>query len=165
MATQKTIRAIDTLGRRLEEAARGLSVAVRLADPVDLGRGGMIAGEFDAPAPVSSLDAIACWLDSKPLRPERRYLLQHTTRVVRAVVERVDQRLDLDTLEADTAVETLRPNDIGRLRLRLADPIFADAYARSRATGSAILIDETTHGTVAALLLDAEHHPTGDLPA
>jgi sulfate adenylyltransferase large subunit len=160
-----TVRAIDTFEGPIEEAARGSSVAVRLIDPLDLGRGGMIAGEIDAPAPVSRVDAIACWLDAKPLRPGGRYLVQHTTRVVRAVVERIDHRLDLDTLGPDGAADTLGANDIGRLHARLADPIFADAFADHRVTGSAILIDEATHATVAALLLEAEHGPTAEPPA
>jgi sulfate adenylyltransferase subunit 1 len=159
-----TVRAIDTLEGPIEEAARGSSVAVRLTDPLDLGRGGMIADELDAPAPVSRVDAIACWLDATPLRPGGRYLVQHTTRVVRAVVERVDHRLDLDTLGPDGAAETLDANDIGRLHLRLADPIFADAFADNRVTGSAILIDEATHATVAALLLEADHGPSAERP-
>jgi sulfate adenylyltransferase large subunit len=157
-----TVRVIDTFEGPIEEAARGSSVAVRLTDPLDLGRGGMIADELDAPAPVSCVDAIACWLDAQPLRPGGRYLVQHTTRVVRAVVERVDHRLDLDTLGPDGAAETLDANDIGRLHLRLADPIFAEAFADDRVTGSAILIDEATHATVAALLLEAEHGPTAE---
>jgi sulfate adenylyltransferase large subunit len=160
-----TVRAIDTLEGPLEEAVRGSSVAVRLTDPLDLGRGGMIAGELDAPAPGSRVDAIACWLDATPLRPGGRYLVQHTTRVVRAVVERVDHRLDLDTLGPDGAADTLGANDIGRLHLRLAEPIFADAFAEDRVTGSAILIDEVTHATVAALLLEAQHGPTAERPA
>ena len=155
-----TVHAIDTFDGSLDEAARGSSVAVRLADPLDLGRGGMIAAEADPPAPASRVDAIACWFDAKPVRPGSRYLVQHTTRVVRAVVERVDHRLDLETLGPDGSANALGPNDIGHLHLRLADPIFADGYAVSRATGSAILIDEATHSTVAALLVEIEHRPS-----
>jgi sulfate adenylyltransferase large subunit len=160
-----TVRAIDTLEGSLEEAARGSSIAVRLSDPLDLGRGGMIADQLDAPDPVSHIDAVACWLDATPLRPGGRYLVQHTTRVVRAVVERLDHRLDLDTLEPDGTADTLGANDIGRLRLRLADPIFADAFVEDRVSGSAILIDQATHATVAALLLEAEPGPTAERPA
>jgi sulfate adenylyltransferase large subunit len=164
-AIATTVRAIDTLEGPIEEALRGSSVAVRLTYPLDLGRGGMIADELDVPGPVDRVDAIACWLDPKPLRSGDRYLVQHTTRVVRAVVERVDHRLDLYTLDPDGAADTLGANDIGRLHLRLADPIFADAFADDRVTGSAILIDETTHATVAALLLEAEPGSTAERPA
>jgi bifunctional enzyme CysN/CysC len=151
-----SIRSIDTFDGPLSEAVPPLSVAVRLDDPVDLARGGLIAGPLDAPDPASRVEATAYWFAEEPLRPGAYYLVQHTTRVVGAVVEHVGQRLDLDTLEPDGSVETLGPNDIGRLRLRLAEPIFADSYAVNRATGSAIAIDETSHATVAALLLEVE---------
>jgi sulfate adenylyltransferase subunit 1 (EFTu-like GTPase family) len=41
-------------------------------------------------------------------------------------------------------------NDIGRVSLALAQPVFADRYDENRATGSFILIDEATNDTVAA---------------
>ena len=41
-------------------------------------------------------------------------------------------------------------NDIGRVALTLAQPVFADRYDDNRATGSFILIDETSNNTVAA---------------
>jgi sulfate adenylyltransferase subunit 1 len=44
----------------------------------------------------------------------------------------------------------LRMNDIGRVALTLAQPVFGDRYADNPATGSFILIDETTNATVAA---------------
>ena len=41
-------------------------------------------------------------------------------------------------------------NDIGSVRLALTRPAFVDRYQESRATGSFILIDDATHNTVAA---------------
>ncbi|MDP8908987.1 MAG: sulfate adenylyltransferase, partial [Chloroflexota bacterium] len=41
-------------------------------------------------------------------------------------------------------------NDIGRVRLRCSKPMAFDSYADSRATGSFILIDESTNDTVGA---------------
>ena len=42
------------------------------------------------------------------------------------------------------------------MRLRLAEPLAVDLYARNRATGAFILIDEATNDTVAAgMVLDA----------
>ena len=41
-------------------------------------------------------------------------------------------------------------HDIARLTLKLAQPIFPDNYADSRATGAFILIDESTNNTVGA---------------
>jgi sulfate adenylyltransferase large subunit len=150
---ETTIAAIDTYDGSIEEASPPLSVAIRLADDVDVGRGGMLVSAADTPQPRRELDALVCWLGDEPIRPGGRYGLQHTTRVVRAIVDEVVDRIDINTLERDPAAATLGPNDIGRVRLRLAAPIFADPYLLNRSTGSAILVDEATNRTVGAVLV------------
>jgi len=149
------IRSVEMFDGPVDEARPPMSVAVRVDDDLDLGRGAMIVGVADGPEVVRCLDAVVCWLGDDPLRIGGRYLLQHTTRVVRAVVESVQYRLDVTTLERDPAGAPLGPNDIGEVRLRLAEPIFVDAYATNRATGSAILVDESTNATVAAVVIGA----------
>jgi bifunctional enzyme CysN/CysC len=151
------IRSVETFDGQLDEAAPPMSVVVRLKDDVDLGRGAMLVGPADGPLIVRNLDAIVCWLADAPLQIGARYTLQHTTRSVRAVVEAVLYRLDVTTLERDPTHSTLRPNDVGRVRLRLAEPLFVDPYRSNRVTGSAILIDESTNATVGAVLVQ-----TGD---
>jgi sulfate adenylyltransferase subunit 1 (EFTu-like GTPase family) len=86
----------------------------------------------------------------------RRYRLVHTSRTVLAVATEVVARLDINTLERDMAAPWLAANDVGRIRLTLAEPIFADRYRSNRATGSAILIDGATNATVGALLIQGE---------
>jgi len=85
-----------------------------------------------------------------PLRPGARYVIKHTTRSVRAVVDAVEDRLDIETLRPDESAGELALNDIGRVRLRLSGPLAVDPYARNRETGAFILIDESTNDTVAA---------------
>ena len=148
-----TIRAIETYDGPIAEAFPPLSVAVRLADDVDLGRGGMLVAPDDAPRARRELDALACWLDETPFAPGRRYWLAHTTRHVRAVAIEVVHRLNINTLERDPTAGSLGPNDVGRVRLALAEPIFGDPYRINRSTGSAILIDEATNATAGAILL------------
>jgi sulfate adenylyltransferase subunit 1 (EFTu-like GTPase family) len=65
-------------------------------------------------------------------------------------------RLDINTLERDTAAPWLAANEIGRIRLTLAEPIFPDRYQSNRVTGSAILIDDTTNATVGAVLVQGD---------
>jgi bifunctional enzyme CysN/CysC len=155
------VASIDTYDGPLTEAFAPLSVAVRLTDDVDLGRGGLLVGVHDAPAPIRELNALVCWLGDTPFSVGRRYRLRHTTRTVRALSTEVVARLDINTLDADPSAESLAANDVGRIRLTLAEPIFADPYRSNRATGSAILIDETTNATVGAVLVlgDGESWP------
>ncbi len=150
------IRSIDTYDGPLDEAYPPLSVAVRLDDDIDLGRGGMIVGPADQPTPRSELDALVCWLDDVPARIGGRYLLQHTTRSVRAIVTDVLDRIDVDSLARHPSPGTLQANDVGRVRLRLSEAIHVDAYADNRATGSAILVDPSTNATVGAVLVTSD---------
>ena len=89
-------------------------------------------------------------MSERPLEPRARLAVKHTTRAVRAVVEELVSVVDMDTLEDRPAPERLELNDLGVVRLRLAEPLAVDLYARNRATGAFILIDEATNDTVAA---------------
>ena len=126
-----------------------LSVSVRLEDEVDLARGELIAAVDDAPVPVRELTATVCWLGDRPARPGDRFSLKHGTRSVPAKLDSVDGRIDFDSLEWPSADE-LRLNDIAHVKIRLGGEIAADSYARCHATGAFILVDESTHDTVAA---------------
>jgi sulfate adenylyltransferase subunit 1 len=144
-----TVEAIEIGGVRQPLAIHEQSVALRLADDIDVSRGDMIVKSAEQPQAVRELDANVCWLSETPLSRSRTYLVRHTTREVKAKVVNIDYRLDLNTVDrVDT--EALQMNDIARLTLKLAQPLFVDPYHRNRATGAFILIDESTNNTVGA---------------
>jgi sulfate adenylyltransferase subunit 1 (EFTu-like GTPase family) len=132
-----------------EVAAAPRSVAVSLADELDVGRGDLLARPAEAPAPVRELEATLCWLGDEPARPGSRYLIKHTTRSVPARLDAIEHRLDVTTLGNEPADE-LALNEIGRVRLRLGAPLVPDPYEQVRATGAFIVVDETTNDTVGA---------------
>jgi sulfate adenylyltransferase large subunit len=132
-----------------DTAAAPRSVAVALADELDVGRGDLLARPSEAPAPVRELSATVCWLGDAPARPGARYLVKHTTRAVPARLEAIEHRLDVTTLQHEPADE-LELNAIGRVRLRLGSPLVPDPYERLRATGAFIVVDEATNDTVGA---------------
>jgi len=134
---------------RLARAESEQSVMLVLEDEVDVSRGDLLARPDDAPEPTRRLDAVLCWLSERPLSPQRRYLVRHTTRESKAQLAEIAWRVDLAALEQVPA-ETLAMNDIGRVSLRLAAPIAADPYVSSRATGAIIVVDEATNDTVGA---------------
>jgi bifunctional enzyme CysN/CysC len=86
------------------------------------------------------------------VEPGARYALKHTTRSVRAIVEELEYRVDVNTLEHVPASE-LALNEIGRVKLRTSAPVMVDRYRRNRTIGSFILIDEATNDTVGAGML------------
>jgi len=128
-------------------------VTLILADEIDVSRGDLIVRADHAPELRRSLGATVCWLGDTPLDTRRKYLLRHTTREVRARVDRIDHLWDVATQQREPAPLSLAMNDIAQIVLTLAQPIFPDRYAENRATGSFVLIDEATNNTVAAGLV------------
>jgi sulfate adenylyltransferase subunit 1 len=128
-------------------------VTLILADEIDVSRGDLIVRDDRVPELRRRLDATVCWLGDAPLDTRRKYLLRHTTREVRARVDRIDHLWNVATQQREPAAPSLAMNDIAQIALTLAQPICPDRYAENRATGSFILIDETTNNTVAAGLI------------
>ena len=133
----------------LPRAVSEQSVTLLLEDDLDVSRGDMIVRAAEAPPATRKIDATICWLAEAPLSTARRYLVRHTTRETRAQFAEVAGRVDLGELEWKAA-SGLAMNDIGRVSLRLAQPIFADPYAENRSTGAFIVVDEATNDTVGA---------------
>ncbi|MEX0784930.1 MAG: GTP-binding protein [Dehalococcoidia bacterium] len=145
------VLAVDSYRSELAAAESGDAVTIRLADDLDVGRGYMIVDATDPAPVVSRFTADLCWMsDAQALRPGQQFWIKHTTRRVRCMVESLNDRLDIQTLERLGAQESFGLNDIGRVTIRTLEPLFLDPYETSRDTGSFILIDPATRHTVAA---------------
>jgi sulfate adenylyltransferase large subunit len=144
------VASVEQFEGPLEAAIPGQSVTVLLEDDIDVGRGDMLADPDRAPFVARELTAEICWMSERPLEPRARLAVKHTTRASRAIAEELVSVVDMRTLEDVPAPARLELNDLGVVRLRLAEPLAVDAYERNRATGSFILIDEATNDTVGA---------------
>jgi bifunctional enzyme CysN/CysC len=144
------IAGIDTYDGELEEAMAPMSLTLRLEDDLDVSRGELICHPEQAPVVARELRADVCWMAERPLRAGSRYVLKHTSRNATAVVDAIEDVIDVHTLERDAPPGELALNDIGRVRLRTSAPLVFDPYASNRRTGSFILIDESSNGTVGA---------------
>jgi sulfate adenylyltransferase large subunit len=149
------IAAIDTFEGELEEAQAPMSVTLRLEDELDVSRGELICRAEEAPTVSRELQADVCWLNERPLRAGSRYVIKHTTRGATAIVDELQDVVDVHTLERSGAPEQLALNDIGSVRLRTSTPLAFDPYRSNRRTGSFILIDEATNETVGAGMVGA----------
>jgi bifunctional enzyme CysN/CysC len=145
-----SIEAIDEYGGPVDEAYPPMSVSVRLADDLDISRGDLLCRPNNAPTVTQDVDAMVCWFTDRPLREGAVYAVKHTTRSARARVQRLQYRLDVNTLHRDEDQESLTMNDVGRVSLRTTTPLFVDEYRRNRVTGAFILIDESNFETVGA---------------
>ncbi|GGV71843.1 MULTISPECIES: sulfate adenylyltransferase subunit 1 [Streptomyces] len=144
------ISGIDLLGTPVQEAFTPQSVTVLLEDDIDISRGDLIVPTADAPATTQDVEATVCHLADAPLTVGHRVLLKHGTRTVKAIVKDIPSRLTLDDLSSHPNPGQLVANDIGRVRIRTAQPLPLDSYADSRRTGSFILIDPADGTTLTA---------------
>ena len=150
------VESVESSDGALDAAGPLESVTIRLADDVDVSRGDMLADPEAPPIVARELEARVCWMSERPLTPRTKLAVKQTTRSVRAAVDELVSVVDIHVLADAPAPEQLELNDIAVVRLRLSEPLAVDPYARNRATGAFILMDEATNETVGAgMVLDA----------
>jgi len=147
---ETTIDTIKLGDEEKEIAFPPLSVVMTLTDDIDLSRGEMLVRKNNQPEMINEIDAKICWLDSRPMNPSSRLVLRHLSQEVRAKISEVLYRIDINTLHRDEENRDVAMNDIARIRIKTASPILADPYRTNRTTGAFILVDPSTHVTVAA---------------
>lgn len=134
----------------IEEAFAPMSVTMTLEDEIDISRGDIISKPNNHPASEQDIDLMLCWMNQRGISTNTKLYVRHTTREVRGVLKEIQYKLDINTLQRVENVEQLGMNDIARVKIRTAQPLFFDSYRKNRITGSVILVDEGTNETVAA---------------
>jgi sulfate adenylyltransferase subunit 1 len=145
-----TVKSIESSDGELKEAFPPMSVVIQLEDDLDISRGDMIVREQNVPTIGQDLDTMVCWMNQKKLHPGTKYIVRHTTKETKCIVKEITYKLDINTLHRIEKASELELNEIGRIKLRTARPLFYDSYRKNRATGSLVLIDELTNETVGA---------------
>jgi bifunctional enzyme CysN/CysC len=149
-----TITRIDTARGPVTEAFPPMSVTLLLNDDLDVSRGDMFCRPHNRPVATQDIEAMVCWMsDTRPLVPQGRLIVKHSTRTVKGIIRDLQYRLDVNTLHRDETAAQLGLNEIGRVTMRLTQPVFCDPYNRNRLTGGLILIDEATNATVGAAMI------------
>jgi sulfate adenylyltransferase subunit 1 len=148
-----TVTGIITKDGPLEEAFARQSVTLTLADDLDICRGDVLSCEPQPPQVRTEFKATLCWMNERKLQLNHRYVLRHTTKTVRAIVNEIDYRLNINTLERESPVSELQTNDIGQVRIKTLQPVVCDPYKVNRQTGGFIILDEN-NDTVAAGMIE-----------
>jgi len=149
------IRSVETFDGPIPEARSGDAVVLTTEDEVDISRGDMIVRRKNLPEVSDRFEAYLCWMSEEPMEPGRPYLLIHSTRQLQAFVDKVEYRVDVDTLHRDV-VSSLALNEIGRVEISTSRPLFFDSYRVNIATGSFVLVDPHSNVTVAAGMIRGE---------
>ncbi|HRD57505.1 MAG TPA: GTP-binding protein [Ferruginibacter sp.] len=148
-----TLSAIEVNGKQVDEAFAPQSAILHLTDDIDVSRGDMIVPTASLPKLSNELEVFLCWMDNKALQPGNKYLLQLNNKIVKAVIKNIEYKLDVNSLEQLALPEKVQLNDIVKASIKTASPVMFDDYAHLRASGSAILIDETSNVTVGACMI------------
>ena len=140
----------DQDNKKIKEAFPPMSATIQLEDELDVSRGDMIVRENNVPIIGQDIDVMICWMNKKKLELGKKYIVRHTTNETKCIVKDLLYKLDINTLHRIENAKDLKLNEIGRIKIRTAKPLFYDEYKENRSTGCMILIDPQTNETVGA---------------
>ena len=147
------ISKIEYNGEEVAEAKAGDPVVLHIEDDIDISRGDYFAKQGAEPQQGQDIEALVCWMDKRELREGNKYLLQQRSRLVKAIAKEIEYKIDVNTLDQTEGVESVKLNEIAKIRLKTAAPLVYDAFQSNPPMGSAILIDETSNATVGAVMI------------
>lgn len=147
------ISKIEIHGNEVESAIEGQPAVLHLEEDIDVSRGDYFVKLDNEPQISNEIEAVACWLDKRELQEGNKYLLQHRSKIVKAIVKEIEYSIDVNTLEQKPTDSSIKLNEIVKVKLKTASPFVFDSFEINNATGSAILIDETSNATVGALMI------------
>lgn len=148
------IKSIELFEENLNKAYAPQSVTITLEDDIDVSRGNLITKVDDNIEVSQEIDLKICWFNSKNMQPNGKYILRHTTNELKCVVKEVDYKVNINSLENDYEDKVVKMNDIAKIKIKTAKPLYFDKYAKNRQLGGVILIDEYTNETVAAGMIE-----------
>lgn len=144
---------IEYNGEEVAEVKAGDPVVLHIEDDIDISRGDYFAKQGAEPQQGQDIEAIVCWMDKRELREGNKYLLQQRSKLVKAIVKEIEYKIDVNTLNQTEGVESVKLNEIAKIRLKTASPLVYDTFQSNPPMGSAILIDETSNATVGAVMI------------
>ena len=150
---ETTISKVETGGTEVEEVFALQPAVLHIADDIDVSRGDFFVKSENKPRVENEFEALVCWLDKRELTEGNKYFIQHKSRLIKTVVKEIEYKIDVNTLQQTPVSDSVKLNEIVKVRLKTASPLVFDAFEKNNSTGSAILVDETSNSTVGAVML------------
>ena len=150
---EATISKVETGGTEVEEVFALQPAVLHIADDIDVSRGDFFVKTENQPQVENEFEALVCWLDKRELNEGNKYFIQHKSRLLKTIVKEIEYKIDVNTLQQIPATDSVKLNEIVKVRLKTASPLVFDSFEKNSATGSAILVDETSNSTVGAVML------------
>lgn len=152
------IKSILVGDRPSDQASAGQAVTIQLDREVDVSRGSVLTDQDQLPV-SKEVKASILWMDEAPLKEGNDYLLKLGTRMLPAVVKRIDYRVDINSGEHLPAQE-IGKNEIASCLIEFSQRIPVDEFKRNKTLGELILIDRVSHMTSACGVV--EHVESGE---
>lgn len=150
---QTRVSKIETGGKEVESVFTNQPAVIHVEEDIDISRGDFIVKTEHLPKVENEIEAVVCWLDKKELIEGNKYFIQHKSKILKTVVKEIEYKIDVNTLEKIPVTESIKLNEVVKIRLKTASPLVFDSFENSRETGNAILIDETSNSTVGAVMI------------
>ena len=150
---QTRISKIETGGKETDFVFANQPAVIHVEDDIDISRGDFLVKTESLPKVDNEIETVICWLDKKELNEGNKYFIQHKSKIVKAIVKEIDYKIDVNTLEKTPVSESIKLNEVVKVRLKTASPLVFDSFQESNATGNAVLIDETSNSTVGAVMI------------
>jgi sulfate adenylyltransferase subunit 1 len=146
---ESKVKSINFGRKELKTAEAGMCVSITLENEIDISRGDMLVKTNSVPAASQEIDIMLCWLNEKKIQPNSKYIIRHTGKESKCMIKNIEYKLNISTLEKEQDA-ILAMNDIGKVKVKTAAPLFFDSYTSNHVTGSVILVDEFSNETVGA---------------
>ena len=150
---ETSISKVETGGSEVEEVFALQPAVLHIEDDIDVSRGDFFVKTENQLQVENEFEALVCWLDKRELNEGNKYFIQHKSRLLKAIIKEIEYKIDVNTLQRIPATDSVKLNEIVKVRLKTASPLVFDSFEKNSATGSAILVDETSNSTVGAVML------------
>ena len=130
-------------------ANAGESIQLRLKDDVDISRGMMLVKQPNEKLLSKDINATLVWMDEKQASLSGKYILQAGTRTAVCKLQAIEAVIPPENPSETYEASALKLNDIAKVQLKTAAPVFLDSFKTNRLNGVFILIDTQTNNTVA----------------
>ena len=142
------IQRIATMDGDLDEARQGQAVAIQLDIDLDIARGAVLSKADAKPVVARSLETRLVWLSETAFDPRGAYLLRTATDLIPVSSLEIRSLLDLETLAAHPS-SVCAVNDIAIAHIALGRAAAIDTFADAPETGSFMLVDAISGGSIA----------------
>ena len=139
-------KSVISVGKRI-------SVSLTTKDELSISRGDCLIHDDDKIEVSDQFNATLIWLTNTKGFSGREYILKHTTQKCTCVISAIKSKLDILTGK-ELAVNEIILNDICKVNIKTAKPIWFDSYNQNKHLGGLILIDKLTKNTLAAGMIN-----------